>query len=180
MLNSAMSDTAGAGGSSNIQNGEGEGGSDTEGEEASPDWTPSEPSSEEDEGGEEGRTESGYTLLPQGNEETMLNGVSEGYTAEEELELNESVSPRMTRWLQRQVDDMSSARGSSKAEDTDWAKFDDPVSSSDSRDWPISSSPSRGRGVAVQTHSMATEQVEPTSTMEEGIVKPNPLLRTPQ
>ena len=180
LLNSIMSDIGGAGDSSIIvQNGGGES-SDTEGEVTSPDWTPSEPSSEGEEGGEEGRTESGYTLLPQDNEETMLNGVSESCTAEEESQLQESVSPRMTRWLQKQVDDMSSTGSSSKAESTGWAKFDDPVSSSDSHNWPTSSSTAQHRGSAAQTHSMATEQVEPTSTMEEGTVKPKPLLRTPQ
>ena len=153
-----------------MQNGEEEGGrkwSDAEGEKTSPDWTPSEPSSEGEEGGEEGTAESGYTLLPQDNEETMLNGVRESYGEEEELEVKETVSPRMTRWLQKQVDDMSSSSGSSKAESTGWARFDDPASSQDSQDWPTSSSTSQDRTVAMQ--SMATESVEPTSTMEEGM-----------
>jgi hypothetical protein len=154
-----------------MQNGEEEGGrkwSDAEGEKTSPDWTPSEPSSEGEEGGEEGTAESGYTLLPQDNEETMLNGVRESYGEEEELEVKETVSPRMTRWLQKQVDDMSSSSGSSKAESTGWARFDDPASSQDSQDWPTSSSTSQDRTVAMQ--SMATESVEPTSTMEEASV----------
>ena len=160
------------------------GGEDGEEEASSPpSW--SDPSSEEEEEGE-GRTPSGYVLLPQDPE--LMNSDERGCSKEreaiittttEEVELKSSpvssTSPRMTRWLQKQVDDITIESSSSNSTvdtsstsevvDGGWAKFSDPApSSTDSQGWASSTSHQMMSPVTAAT----TEEVTPISTMREG------------
>lgn len=133
--------------------------------EGTPDWTPSDPSSEEEEGR---RSNSGYMLLPQDAEPVSTqNGDDVIHTVEaqlESLEVNaiETVSPRMSKWLQKQVKDAKQGHC-----DVDWAKFSDPAPARGSKDWPTSAVHSRMETVH-HTSSMTVEQVKPHTAMEEG------------
>ena len=141
------------------------------GEEASPEWSQSSsgPSSEGEEGEGESRTPSGYTLLPQDPEQ--INGYATGGGGAAPPEQDPEGSPRMTKWLQKQLKDMTvstSTNTSSKTQTehstTDWAKFSEPVVSSESKDWPNVAIEERTTGA-----TMTTGPVEPVSTMGEGI-----------
>lgn len=133
--------------------------------EASPDWSPSSGPSSEGEGEEE-RTPSGYILLPQDPEQINGYELREGEAAS--LEQDSEVSPRMTKWLQKQLNDMTvSTSLSSKTEHStsDWAKFTDPTPSTGSEEWPNVTLRERTTTGA----AMTTKQVEPASTLGEGI-----------
>ena len=136
--------------------------------EASPEWSHSESSSEgEGQGGDGERTESGYMLLSQDPEP----GDADRETLEQ-LNLNsvgEELPPRMSKWLQKQVDDLSKAPPS-----TDWAKFDDPSPgpAGSCPDWPGSGGSAAGHQGAtretVKTVTAVEEQVEPATKLAEG------------
>lgn len=139
--------------------------SDAEGGGKASDCSPSDPSSE----GEEG-----YILLPQDAEQgSTLDGDRESHTVEEQLEsleLNsvEAASPRMSKWLQKHVDDINKgvSSSSSRPQRTDWARFSVPAPYSGSQDWPSSAS-TLHRIEPVQTAVVG--KVEPVTIMEEGI-----------
>lgn len=132
----------------------------------SADWTPSDPSSEEE---DSRKSNSGYMLLPQDAEPgTTENRDDVTHTVEAELgslELNtvETVSPRMSKWLQKQVED---ARQGSESKGANWAKFSDPSPDRGSSDWPASAVHS-----TVETlQPTSSTAVEPHATLEEGMV----------
>ena len=141
----------------------------------SADWTPSDPSSEEEEDGR--RSNSGYMLLPQDAEpETTENGDDVTSTVEAELgslELNtvETVTPRMSKWLQKQVEDARQGNpGSENTGPANWAKFSDPTPDRGSSDWPVSAVHSSTVETLQPIPSTTAEQVKPHATMEEGMV----------
>ena len=151
-------------------------------EEASPDWSDASEGEEEEEEeeGEGKRTVSGYTLLPQDID--RVNGNDRGTDTLESLEADSpvaTVSPRMTRWLQKQVNDMTISSGSSTSsktaavgeESTDWAKFSEPEPSNVSQDWASGTVPHETTGTPSSSTETA-DKVEPASTMEEGTALP--------
>lgn len=142
-------------------------------EEESADWTPSDPSSEE----EDGRTSnSGYMLLPQDAEPgSTENGDDVTSTVEVELgslELNtvETVTPRMSKWLQKQVEDTRQGHCDGENTGANWATFSDPSPGRGSNDWPASAVHSSTVETLQPIPSTAVEQVKPHATMEEGMV----------
>lgn len=143
-------------------------------EEGSAEWTPSDPSSEEEEDGK--RSNSGYMLLPQDADpgSTENGDGSSVHTVEVvlgSLELNtaEIVTPRMSKWLQKQVEEVRQGHCGSEREGANWAKFSDPSPARDSSDWPTSAVHPTVKTLQ-PTSSTTVEAVKPHTTMEEGMV----------
>ena len=157
-------------------------------------------SEEDEEEGGEVRTDSGYMLLPQdpevmnGDEVDEDDGVVTGRTWGEDssnpcepVELQSlgdgsepglGGSPRLTRWMERQVRDLAVSddkQGSSESpreergggkdgrrsgrESESWARFSEVAPSTDSEDWPQTT-----RAGSAE----ATGTVEPSTSMEKG------------
>lgn len=141
----------------------------------------------------EGRTGSGYMLLPQDPEVMNGDDVDEGQASPDTHEQEEpqthgadslppepaavGESPRLTRWMERQIRDLTVSSSnhnqgggggggvSSSGSDRNdsWAQFSEVAPSTGSENWPQISHPSTA------SSAVATGPVQPSSTMEKGI-----------